>query len=79
MIRVIDNFWRNHLSIMDYLRQGIHLRGYIQKDPKTEYKRESFILFLNMLKSIKHETIRVLSSINTKSVIKCQDLSKKDI
>ncbi|CAL4320380.1 Protein translocase subunit SecA [Buchnera aphidicola (Chaitophorus populicola)] len=64
MLKKIDLFWQEHLSDMEYLRQGIHLRGYAQKDPKLEYKRESFIIFSNMLESLKYEVILELSQIS---------------
>ncbi|MCW5197768.1 preprotein translocase subunit SecA [Buchnera aphidicola] len=64
MLKKLDLFWQEHLSDMEYLRQGIHLRGYAQKDPKLEYKRESFIIFSNMLESLKYEVILELSQIN---------------
>ncbi|MEK9766129.1 MAG: SEC-C metal-binding domain-containing protein, partial [Thalassolituus sp.] len=63
MLQVLDNLWKEHLATMDHLRQGIHLRGYGQKNPKQEYKRESFGLFQELLNNIKHDTIRVLSHI----------------
>lgn len=63
MLRSLDIHWREHLSAMDHLRQGIHLRGYAQKDPKQEYKRESFELFQNLLDSIKHEVVSNLCAI----------------
>lgn len=61
MLQTLDNLWREHLAAMDYLRQGIHLRGYAQKNPKQEYKRESFELFLSLLDKINYEVISVLS------------------
>ena len=61
MLRVLDTQWKEHLAMMDQLRQGIHLRGYAQKDPKQEYKRESFEMFTEMLHRIKHEVVIVLS------------------
>ncbi|NIG99055.1 MAG: preprotein translocase subunit SecA [Buchnera aphidicola (Periphyllus acericola)] len=64
MLKKLDFFWQEHLSEMEYLRQGIHLRGYAQKDPKLEYKRESFIIFSNMLESLKYEVILQLSRIS---------------
>ena len=67
MLRVLDTQWKDHLATMDYLRQGIHLRGYAQKNPKQEYKRESFELFSNMLDRIKHEVVTVLSKIQIRS------------
>lgn len=61
MLQTLDNFWREHLAAMDYLRQGIHLRGYAQKNPKQEYKRESFELFVSLLDRINYEVVSVLS------------------
>jgi preprotein translocase subunit SecA len=63
MMRVLDNAWKEHLAAMDYLRQGIHFRGYAQKDPKQEYKRESFEMFTSLLDDLKYEVIRILSKI----------------
>jgi preprotein translocase subunit SecA len=62
MLNVLDSHWKEHLSTMDYLRQSIHLRGYAQKDPKQEYKLESFNLFSTMLEEISKECIKVLAS-----------------
>jgi len=63
MLQILDHQWKDHLATMDHLRQGIHLRGYAQKNPKQEYKRESFELFKQLLHDIKHETIRYLSHV----------------
>jgi preprotein translocase subunit SecA len=63
LLQSIDTHWREHLSALDYLRQGIHLRGYAQKQPKQEYKREAFELFGQMLDSIKNEVTRVLMTV----------------
>ncbi len=63
MLQVLDKAWKEHLGAMDYLRQGIHLRGYAQKNPKQEYKREAFELFEQMLNQVKHELVRILSTI----------------
>jgi len=63
LLRVLDDLWKDHLATMDHLRHGIHLRGYAQKNPKQEYKRESFILFQELLDSIRRDTIRVLSHV----------------
>jgi len=60
MLQQLDSHWREHLAAMDYLRQGIHLRSYAQKNPKQEYKREAFELFTAMLDRIKHDTISML-------------------
>lgn len=67
ILQTLDNHWREHLAAMDHLRQGIHLRGYAQKDPKQEYKREAFTLFSSMLDSLKYEVIRLLSSVEIKT------------
>jgi preprotein translocase subunit SecA len=63
LLRVLDTQWRDHLANMDYLRQGIHLRGYAQKQPKQEYKREAFELFTQMLDRVKQETITILARV----------------
>ena len=62
-LQVMDSQWREHLSAMDYLRQGIHLRGYAQKNPKQEYKMESFEMFQNLWQNIRNETARLLSQV----------------
>jgi preprotein translocase subunit SecA len=67
MLRTLDTQWRDHLATMDQLRQGIHLRGYAQKNPKQEYKRESFELFTDLLERIKHEVVTILSRIQVRS------------
>jgi preprotein translocase subunit SecA len=61
MLQTLDTQWKDHLAGMDYLRQGIHLRGYAQKNPKQEYKREAFEMFSAMLDSIKSEVVGTLS------------------
>jgi preprotein translocase subunit SecA len=63
MLQVLDNQWKEHLAAMDHLRQSIGLRGYAQKNPKQEYKRESFEMFARLLDSIKTEVVRILSRI----------------
>jgi len=63
MLQVLDAQWKDHLAAMDYLRQGIHLRGYAQKNPKEEYKREAFALFTSMLTRIRHEVIGLLARV----------------
>ncbi len=63
MLQSLDTHWREHLALMDHLRQGIHLRGYAQKNPKQEYKREAFELFAQMLNALKHEVIAILSRV----------------
>jgi len=66
MLQVLDNSWKEHLAAMDYLRQGIHFRGYAQKDPKQEYKREAFEMFTSLLEHIKYEVIGVLFKIQVR-------------
>jgi preprotein translocase subunit SecA len=67
MLQVLDNLWKEHLASMDYLRQGINLRAYAQKNPKQEFKRESFDLFRALLDNIKSEVVRVLFHIRIAS------------
>ncbi|MFQ3230476.1 preprotein translocase subunit SecA [Reinekea sp.] len=67
MLQVLDQHWKEHLYNMDHLRQGIHLRGYAQKNPKQEYKRESFELFQAMLSEVKYQTIKYLSMVQVRS------------
>ena len=63
MLQTLDTLWKEHLAAMDHLRQGIHLRGYAQKDPKQEYKRESFELFEGLLDALKFDVISILSKV----------------
>jgi preprotein translocase subunit SecA len=63
MLQTLDNLWKEHLAAMDHLRQGIHLRGYAQKNPKQEYKRESFELFEGLLETLKFDVIQILSKV----------------
>jgi len=67
LLQSIDTQWRDHLSSLDYLRQGIHLRGYAQKQPKQEYKREAFELFGQLLDSVKNEVTKVLMTVKVQS------------
>ncbi len=67
LLQSIDTHWREHLSALDYLRQGIHLRGYAQKQPKQEYKREAFELFGQLLDSVKNEVTKVLMTVRVQS------------
>ncbi|MGH8221629.1 MAG: SEC-C metal-binding domain-containing protein, partial [Woeseiaceae bacterium] len=67
MLRQLDLHWKEHLGAMDYLRQGIHLRGYAQKNPKQEYKREAFAMFGEMLEQVKHDTISILARVRIQS------------
>ncbi|KAA0873939.1 preprotein translocase subunit SecA [Nitrincola tapanii] len=66
MLQVLDNLWKEHLQTMDLLRQGIHLRGYAQKNPKQEYKREAFALFQNLLANIKKDVVKILCHVKVR-------------
>jgi preprotein translocase subunit SecA len=63
LLQSMDTHWREHLAALDYLRQGIHLRGYAQKNPKQEYKREAFELFSQLLDTVKMEVTRLLLTV----------------
>ena len=67
MLQSLDSHWKEHLAAMDHLRQGIHLRGYAQKNPKQEYKRESFELFSELLENLKYDVIGILSKVQIKA------------
>jgi preprotein translocase subunit SecA len=67
LLNVLDSSWKDHLARMDYLRQGIHLRGYAQKQPKQEFKREAFELFQQLLEKVKSETVRMLARVRVRS------------
>ncbi|MCK8516300.1 preprotein translocase subunit SecA [Methylonatrum kenyense] len=67
LLRVLDSQWKEHLAAMDYLRQGIHLRGYAQRNPKQEFKKEAFQMFSTMLENIKREIITILSRVQLRA------------
>jgi preprotein translocase subunit SecA len=67
MLQTLDSQWRDHLANLDHLRQGIHLRGYAQKNPKQEYKRESFELFSDMLDRIKQDVVKVVLTVQVRT------------
>jgi preprotein translocase subunit SecA len=67
LLQTMDSHWREHLAALDYLRQGIHLRGYAQKNPKQEYKREAFELFSQLLDTVKLEVTRILMTVRIQS------------
>jgi len=73
MLQTLDQLWKEHLAAMDHLRQGIHLRGYAQKNPKQEYKREAFEMFFAMLERIKHDLVSVLARVQVRGE---QDVEK---
>lgn len=77
MLQTLDTCWREHLAAMDYLRQGIHLRGYAQKNPKQEYKRESFELFAQLLDKINYDVISALSKFEVKVEEDVEQLEQK--
>jgi preprotein translocase subunit SecA len=79
MLHQLDSHWREHLAAMDYLRQGIHLRSYAQKNPKQEYKREAFELFSTMLDRIKHDTVSMLSrmQLRTQAEIEAEEQERQ--
>ncbi|MFI3220638.1 MAG: preprotein translocase subunit SecA [Methylococcales bacterium] len=77
MMQVLDNSWKEHLLAMDYLRQGIHLRGYAQKDPKQEYKREAFEMFSTLLEDIKYEVISILFKVRVSQDEEVQALDEQ--
>jgi preprotein translocase subunit SecA len=77
MLTVVDSAWKDHLASMDYLRQGIYLRGYAQKQPKQEFKREAFELFQLMLERIKHDIIQLLARVRVRSESEVQALEEQ--
>ena len=78
MLTVLDTSWKEHLARMDYLRQGIHLRGYAQKQPKQEYKREAFELFSELLDKIKNEVVTLLARVRIRSEDEMQRLEAEE-
>lgn len=66
-LQSVDSHWREHLAALDHLRQGIHLRGYAQKNPKQEYKREAFALFAQMLDLIRNDVVRTIMTVRVQS------------
>jgi preprotein translocase subunit SecA len=67
LLQTLDHQWRDHLAAMDYLRQGIHLRGYAQKDYRYEYKREAFEMFTAMLERVKYDTVAMLAKVEVRT------------
>ena len=76
LLQSIDSHWREHLAALDYLRQGIHLRGYAQKNPKQEYKREAFELFSQLLDLVKMEVTRVMMTVRIQSQEEAQQAAE---
>ena len=77
MLQILDQRWKEHLASMDYLRQSIHLRAYAQKQPKQEYKRESFELFQQLLANIKHDVIQLLSRVQIEAPSAVQEAERR--
>ena len=77
MLQVLDSHWKEHLAAMDYLRQGIGLRGYAQRNPKQEYKREAFAMFETLLERIKHEVIRLLLRLQLRSESAAEEFGRR--
>jgi preprotein translocase subunit SecA len=77
LLQVLDKLWKEHLAAMDYLRQSIGLRGYAQKNPKQEYKRESFNMFTELLDRIKHEAVSILSKVQIRAREEVEDLEQQ--
>lgn len=78
MLNVLDRLWKEHLAAMDYLRQSIGLRGYAQKDPKQEYKRESFAMFSEMLEHMKYEVVTILSKVKIQASEEVEQLEANE-
>jgi preprotein translocase subunit SecA len=76
LLQVLDTLWKEHLQTMDMLRQGIHLRGYAQKNPKQEYKRESFELFQGLLEQIKFEVIQIITRVKVQSAEEAEKIEE---
>ncbi|MEK9720283.1 MAG: preprotein translocase subunit SecA, partial [Quisquiliibacterium sp.] len=77
MLQAIDQHWREHLSSLDYLRQGIHLRGYAQKNPKQEYKREAFELFALMQERVRNDVTRILMTVRVQAAEEVQQAEQR--
>jgi len=77
MLQILDQRWKEHLATMDHLRQGIHLRAYAQKQPKQEYKRESFELFQELLENIKRDVVRLLSRVQIEAPDAVQEAERR--
>ncbi len=76
LLQSLDTHWREHLAALDYLRQGIHLRGYAQKNPKQEYKREAFELFSQLLDAVKLEVTRILLTVRIQTREQADELEQ---
>jgi len=79
MLQILDGHWREHLAALDHLRQGIHLRGYAQKNPTQEYKREAFELFSMMLESIKAEVTKILMAVQIRGAEELASVEEPEV
>jgi preprotein translocase subunit SecA len=77
MLQRLDLHWKEHLAAMDYLRQGIHLRGYAQRNPKQEYKREAFQMFTDMLQRVRHDTTKILCKLQVRTEQEVEQLETR--
>ncbi|HET8705725.1 MAG TPA: preprotein translocase subunit SecA [Pseudomonadales bacterium] len=77
MLATVDRLWKEHLAAMDYLRQGIHLRGYAQKNPKQEYKREAFEMFQGLLETVKGEVVRILATVELRRQDEVEEMERR--
>jgi preprotein translocase subunit SecA len=77
MLQSLDTHWREHLAALDHLRQGIHLRGYAQKNPKQEYKREAFELFEALLGTVRNEVTRILTTVEIRSEAQIEEVEQR--
>ena len=77
MLQTLDTQWKEHLTAMDHLRQGIGLRGYAQKNPKQEYKREAFEMFTSMLDRVKHEVVTILARVQLREDSEVDELERR--
>ena len=77
LLQVLDTLWKEHLQTMDMLRQGIHLRGYAQKNPKQEYKRESFELFQGLLEQIKFDVVQIVTQVKVQSAEEAEKIAEQ--
>ena len=77
MLQILDELWKEHLAAMDHLRRGIHLRGYAQKDPKQEYKKESFQMFTEMLDALKSTVISTLSKVQVRTQDEVEEAERR--
>lgn len=78
MLQTLDHYWKEHLAAMDYLRQSVNLRGYAQKNPTQEYKRESFAMFTELLDTIDIEVVKSLSSVTINENTDASDVEQQD-